>query len=196
MNRYQAPVISASTYLQYAPEDMRPWSRYAELKIQAQEKLLDASDLAGSNFVDFVLYDNFGGKRRGKFVDELLNSIESGSTLDATPGSQILNLTHLDDLADGLMTQMILMLTKSSIPDEKVMELKSSYNRTLREIVDDINETIDVPLNVNWGNLPYREKEVFEPWNTGLNSPDWWNPKSGFIPWVAALNSKRLQRRP
>lgn len=195
MTRYQTPVISASTYLQYAPEDMRPWSRYAELKIQAQEKLLDASDLAGSSFVDFVLYDNFGGRRRGKFVDELIDSMESGSTLDATPGRQILNLTHLDDLADGLMKQMFMMLNMSSLPGERVMELKSSYTRTLREIVDDINETIGVLLNVNWGKLPYRGKEVFEPWGTGLNAPDWWNPKSGFISWVAALYSKRLQQR-
>jgi hypothetical protein len=87
------------------------------------------------------------------------------------------------------------MLSESP-SDQKVMELKSSYNRTLRGIVDDINEMLDVSLNVNWGGLPYREKEVFEPWNTGLTTPEWWNPKSGFITWVAALNLNSLQRRP
>ena len=195
ITRYQTPVISASTYLQYAPEDMRPWSRYADLKRQAQERLLDVSVVAASNFADFVLYDNFGGRRRGKFVDELLNSIESGSPLAATPGWQVLNLTHLDDLADGLLRQICMMLSEST-SNQKVMELKSSYNRTLRGLVDDINEMLEVSLNVNWGSLPYREKEVFEPWNTGLTAPEWWNPKFGFITWVAALNLNSLQRKP
>jgi nucleoside-diphosphate-sugar epimerase len=176
-------VISASTYFQYCPHELQPWSHYSELKIRAKEIIQNVADSCGTSFTDFVLYDNFGGLNRNKFVDLLEQSILSGSRLDCTNGEQVLNLTHVDDLADALVSEVEEMI---QFEDQRshTYELKSNFTANLRELVRISERASGRRASINWGTIPYREREVFELWETGLNSPNNWSPKIDFATYI------------
>ena len=193
ISKHQVGLISASTYLQYAPDPFRPWSKYADFKQQAQLQLFEECGKTGTNFVDFVLYDNYGGRSRGKFIDQLLNSLEDESSLDATPGAQILNLTHINDVADGFLLQIKLTL-ESGLNSQKIFELKSNYTKSLRDIVLDVQSYTGLHPSVNWGAIPYRDHEVFEHWNNDLEVPNWWTPKIDFPTWLQARQNSNPLR--
>jgi nucleoside-diphosphate-sugar epimerase len=188
ISKHQIGLISASTYLQYAPDSFHPWSRYADFKQQAQMELFEECSKTNTNFIDFVLYDNYGGRSRGKFLDQLLDSLEDKSPLDATPGAQILNLTHINDIAEGFLSQIKRTL-ESGQSSQRIFELKSNYTKTLKDIVFDVQSYTGLKPSVNWGAIPYRDHEVFEHWDNNLVVPKWWTPKIDFPTWVQGRQS-------
>ena len=176
MTTYGTPVISASTYFQYCPSELAPWSAYADLKRRAQESFLNCSSLSGSYFSDFVLYDNYGGKRKSKFLDLAIRSTQQQEPLKATPGDSIINLCHIENIADQIVAEVNQAL-KSDATKGDVYELRSSFTYSLRSISDFIKNTVGVEPNIEWGALAYRDKEVFSLWDTGLRAPTNWYPE-------------------
>ncbi len=163
---YSVPVISFSSYFQYPPLRLRPWSAYSLLKDQGIEILRNSSN----NFIEITLGDNYGGKRRDKFFDVALLSNLQGTQLDANPGDSLLNLLHLSDICRGI-DQIISNL--SSFSGHHHFELRSQCSQTLREIVSIIDSERGNETKVNWGAIPYREKEVFEDWKCGEALEGW-----------------------
>lgn len=169
------PVVSASTYFQYCPKNLNPWSEYALLKSKAQELLLNFSEKYSFGFTDFVLFDNYGGDRKSKFFDLALESSMSNLPLQATEGEQIVNLTHIKDHATAFVEESVrLVLTRSN--SSNIYQIKSTDTYTLRNLVSFIEGISGKKLNISWGVIPYREREVFEIWNTGLENPPSWMP--------------------
>ena len=154
---YSVPVISFSSYFQYPPLRLRPWSAYSLLKDQSIEILRNSS----SNFIELTLGDNYGGTRRDKFFDVALLSNLQGTQLDANPGGSLLNLLHVSDICRGI-DQIISNL--SSFSGHHHFEIRSQSSQTLREIVSLIDSERGIETRVSWGAIPYREKEVFEDW--------------------------------
>ncbi len=191
VQKHGTPVISASTYFQYAPENMRPWSKYAEFKHRAQQEMVDCCTKEQTHFTDFVLFDNYGGRLRGKFIDRIIESLISGESIEATQGNQLINLSHIDDLARAFIEEMNKTL-RIKKPELSIYSLKSDYTRTLREVVADIQEAIARRIDVSWGSIPYREKEVFHDWEIGLSNPPEWCPTIKFTTWVRDLPYGKL----
>lgn len=176
-------VISASTYFQYAPEEFRPWSAYADMKSQAQEEFINSSKKNSNQFTDFVMFDNYGGKSRGKFLDRVVESIRTGEEVAATGGEQLINLTHLDDISLAFQNEINRMLNGSESA-QNVHLLKSSYTRTLKKVVEDIQKITNQRANIGWGKIPYREREVLFEWVINLSPPPEWFPKIDFFSWI------------
>lgn len=176
-------VISASTYFQYCPNELRPWSRYSALKTEAKIVIESAATRQGANFTDFVLYDNYGGLNRNKFVDLLEQSLLSGHEIDCTDGQQVLNLTHVSDLALALVLEVI-ELSEAKHTGLHTYELRSDFTVSLRELVQKAELASGRRANVNWGAIPYRDREVFELWQTGFSNPPNWQPRLNFETYV------------
>lgn len=176
-------VISASTYFQYCPSELQPWSKYSEIKNTAKEMIEITAKNHQTNFSDFVLYDNFGGINRNKFVDLVEQSLFSGNQMDCTNGEQVLNLTHVDDLVEAFISELVRM-SQGEKNGCRSYELKSNFTMNLREIVRKAELASGRYVSVNWGAIPYREREVFELWETGLPSPGNWNPQIDFETYI------------
>ena len=74
-------------------------------------------------------------------------------------------LVHAYDLAIQFAMEM-----KSGT---ETFALSSNQRHTLREVVQIFSEITKVNIQVEWGGLPYREREVMTPWNDFLNLPEW-----------------------
>ena len=186
-------VISASTYFQYCPNEYRPWSRYSELKTIAKEIIRNTAESCGTNFTDFVLYDNYGGLQRNKFVDLLERSLSNGEQIECTEGDQVLNLTHVSDLARAFVSE-VQEFVNSECKGSQTYELRSDFTVNLRDLVLKAESSSGRQASINWGSIPYREREVFELWETGFNCPSGWRPKIGFESYIEGRFTKETSK--
>jgi nucleoside-diphosphate-sugar epimerase len=182
-------VVSASTYFQYCPNEQRPWSHYSELKSAAKKIIGTTAELCGSNFTDFVMYDNFGGIPRNKFIDYLERSLFHGEQIDCTKGEQVLNLTHVRDLAAAFLSEVD-ELVKIHDRGSQTYELKSDFSVNLIDLVLKAERATGRRASINWGAIPYREREVFKLWETGFICPSGWTPQIEFEMYLKEKLSK------
>jgi nucleoside-diphosphate-sugar epimerase len=162
------PLISFATYFQFAPECLQPWSDYSQFKKEASA----IYSSMGSDWTEVVLRDNFGGSRRNKFLDRALEANYFGEELDATEGYSLINLIHVDDICDYLISLTTQVISGEHPTSERV-ELRSEKTYTLRELVALVDKYRNKTTKVKWGNLPYRTREVFESWESAPLPLSW-----------------------
>jgi nucleoside-diphosphate-sugar epimerase len=78
---WRAPIIGVSSYFQFAPQKLQPWSPYSEMKKKATEILKNSCQFSDSDFTEIVLHDNYGGQRKNKFLDVLIDSFKNGFSI-------------------------------------------------------------------------------------------------------------------
>ena len=170
---HNTPVIYFSTYLQYAPKNLQPWSEYSEFKSIAAKFFKHVSVSRSIPTTEIILYDNFGGKRKNKIFDLMLQAAIKSENLATSPGYSVVNLTHVKDIVRGIRESAIEILS----PKSKIVrsyQFKSAKSYTLRELELIISKTLNIDKFVNWGDVKYRSKEVFELWDCA-ESPGFWS---------------------
>jgi len=182
----QVPLISASTYFQFSPEALTPWSDYAQYKNKAREILIAAATLNEFAFTDFILFDNYGGERKNKFFDLAIESLTTGVKLPATCGEQIVNLTYVGDIVDAMIQELDSLLAIPSAT-RNTYELRSGETYSLKNLAMLIESTSGRSLNIDWCAIPYREREVFDLWSTGFGTPPTWIQKWNIPRYVNSL---------
>jgi len=184
----RAPVIYFSTYFQYPPEELKPWSEYSGFKSAATSVYKTISSTYGIPTTEIVLYDNFGGERKNKIFDLMLSAAIGDETINATDGNSQLNLTHISDIVEGVVAlAQKLLQGESSI--SRTYQLKSSNTLSLREVDALISETLEVKTKVNWGALRYRDKEVFKIWDCA-EVPTFWSAKKSLKQYILEEKKK------
>lgn len=169
---WNAPIVGISSYFQFAPKMFQPWSEYSEMKKKASDILRQSCATVQKDFTELVLHDNFGGGRKTKFLDILVDSYRSGNKLQATPGFSILNLVSILNLSQGISNVIESMLMNPT-SGSTIYGIHSRRSWTLRALDQHISQITGLKSNVQWGALPYREKEVFEEWEK-QNLPASW----------------------
>jgi dTDP-4-dehydrorhamnose reductase len=160
------PIVYFSSYLQYLPRNLQPWSVYTEMKSEATEIIKKYGNEKKTTALEITLYDNYGGKRKNKFFDLALDSIINNVTLNATKGETVVNLTHIYDIVQNLelfVDRNYYSFNKNSHLSYS-MQTNDTYN--LKDLVIYINKVSKKQVQVEWGALPYRSKEVFQYYNT------------------------------
>ena len=57
--------------------------------------------------------------------------------------------------------------------NNKCYALKAKERYTLRELASIFEDVTGKKLNIKWGALPYRRREVMVPWKNGEIVPEW-----------------------
>jgi hypothetical protein len=173
--KWKAKIIQTSSYFQYCPKAMRPWSRYAEFKSKALRIFEESCKLNKTALTNFIIYDIYGGKNKNKFLDLLIESTSTGNTLQATPGEQVINLTDISNIVSAIVFECSL----TNIDRPKLIvnyDLRSNFTTTLLNLSQLVSTVLQVEPNVAWGSKPYRSKEVFNLWKSEFDPPDYWKP--------------------
>ena len=128
------------------------------------------SQQQGNSLRYIYLYDTYGlNLKRQKFIDQIITSIINNQALYATPGEQVMNITSISDVVNGLV-QSMKTLNSGAVIEE--FQIKSVETLTLIEIADQIQIGMNKILNIHWGAKPYRQREVFELWNCAPDIPN------------------------
>lgn len=171
--------INTGTFWQhYENRVYSPVNLYAATK-QAFESVakyyMETSEII---FVTLKLNDTYGpDDTRPKIFNLWKKAAESGETLDMSPGEQIIDITYIDDVVDAYM-RMIELLENDTTKTFKGKSFAVSSGRPvkLKDLAEIFTKVTNKKLNINWGERPYREREVMIPWNKGENVPGW-SPK-------------------
>jgi len=162
LSNFSCPIIYFSSYLQYLPDEMQPWSDYTIIKSKATEIFNTYGKDRRTVTLELVLYDNYGGRRKDKFFDLAIDSAMKQTNLQATRGETVVNLTHVFDIVKSLESSIISDLFNSINHTNHSYSIFSADLHSLKHLVDLIEEVLKVRVPVKWGAIPYRGKEVFE----------------------------------
>ena len=165
LSNLSCPIIYFSSYLQYLPDEMQPWSDYTIIKSNATEIFNSYGKDRRTVTLELVLYDNYGGRRKDKFFDLAIDSAIKHTDLQATRGETVVNLTYVFDIVKSLESIIASDLFNSINNINHSYSIYSADSHSLKNLVDLIEEVLKVRVPVKWGAIPYRKKELFEFYN-------------------------------
>jgi nucleoside-diphosphate-sugar epimerase len=163
--------INTGTYWQFDENSAySPNTVYAATKQAFQDILHFYRSRQQLASVTLILYDTFGeGDTRPKLWHRL-TSAEPGASFALSPGDQTIHLVHIDDTVSAFLRAAELLHDRQ--PLDAVYSVCSSTPATLRDLVEELNATGNLGLNLQWGKLPYWEGQVAQPW-VGEQLPGW-----------------------
>lgn len=143
---------------QYCPVNL-----YAATKQAFMDIAKFYSETSNIRICTLKLCDTYGpNDTRRKIYSLLEEYAKSGEVLCMSPGEQKLDIIHVDDVVFGFIQLMNLLNSKKDLLSEYV--LTSGRQISLRELVTEYENSHAVKLNIEWGALPYREREVMVPY--------------------------------
>lgn len=147
-----------------------PVCLYAATK-QAFEALVDfyvqAEDFRA---ITLRLFDTYGADDpRPKLFHLLRKTAASGETLRMSPGEQLIDLVHVDDVVTAFKVADAALDAGGG---HRVYGVSSGAPIALRELVARFCSLTGARVDVEWGGRPYRAREVMTPWQ-GDVLPGW-----------------------
>ena len=167
-------LINTGTFWQhYENAAYDPVCLYAATK-QAFQDIIDYYVRARAlQCITLQLFDTYGpGDLRPKLFAHLEKSAREESELQMSPGFQLLDLVHVDDVVEAYLVALR-RLTDGVISEHEVFSVSSGCPLPLREVVACFERAGGRPLAIRWGARPYREREVMSPWQKGRRLPGW-----------------------
>jgi len=142
-----------------------PVNLYAATK-QAFEDIgrfyANAHDL---RFCTLKLCDTCGpNDTRNKIFNLWEKIAKSGETLDMSPGAQLIDIVHVDQVVQSYV-RLIAGLNSKGLNGENCESYYVSSNQkiSLKNLALEYERTNRVKLNINWGGRAYRRREVMTP---------------------------------
>ena len=156
----------------YDADAYRPVNLYAATK-QAFETICSYYvETAELRVTTLRLFDSYGpGDGRRKLLRLWLETLETGQPLRMSPGDQVVDLVHVDDICRAFVHAAERMTAWDHAGSE-VYAVSGGERVTLREAAGILASVAGKPLAVEFGALAYREREVMHPWE-GPALPGW-----------------------
>ena len=182
-------IVNTGTFWQhYENREYAPTCLYAATK-QAFEAILQYYvDAKAFKAITLKLFDSYGpNDPRPKLFNLLKEASTSKKPLLMSPGEQLIDLVYIDDVIEAFI------LAANRLLEEKVdgherYAVSSGKPVKLKELVHLYEQVANVPIFIQWGGKPYREREVMLPWSQGVPLPSW-KPKVSLLDGIkAAIN--------
>jgi len=166
-------VNTGTSWQHYQDKEYCPVNLYAATK-DAFERLItyyvDAHDFKINTL---KLFDTYGpGDKRKKIFYLLRNAARSGQAINMSPGEQKINLVYGEDVAEAYILAGKSLIEYPEASNE-TYGIAGKQSISLRELVKVYCEVTNLCINVKWGALPYRTREMMIPWSKFKPVPHW-----------------------
>lgn len=151
-----------------------PVNLYAATKQALEDVGRYYANVHGLRFCTLKLSDTYGpNDTRYKIFNLWERIAKSGETLDMSPGDQLIDIVHVDRVVESYV-RLIQALNAGVINGENCDSYFVSSNQkiSLKELAWEYEQTNQVKLNINWGGLSYRKREVMTPACVGRRIDD------------------------
>ncbi len=170
----KSALVHLGSYLEHGPDGrISPNSLYAATKVAAEvlvEYYAERHGLRALTIKPSVIYG--ASEKRLRLVRILVQAALSGQTLDLSPGEQMLDLVHVDDVVRCLFHAAEQLMDQPR-PGHAAYFALGGTVLTIRELVTRIENVADRPIAVAWGGVPYKTSEVMRPFVSGKTLPGW-----------------------
>lgn len=180
-------VNTASFWQHYEQAVYRPTNLYAASKQAFEDVLAHYVERGEVAAASLVLYDNYGpGDPRPKIVRLLVEAALAGTPLETTAGEQVVDLTHIDDVASAYVAA-VLALAADPTPAAHRWFVSGERLRLadLAMLVDQVTGARSATL----GSRPYRPREIFVPIPPGERVPEW-RPSVRLVDEIVAMAAR------
>jgi nucleoside-diphosphate-sugar epimerase len=160
-------VLNASTYIQnFEGVDGRTVDTYGAAKQNLTRFLMDESEKLGFKTLDLYLFTIYGhGDRPSHLVPSLISAAKKGEGISLSPGHQLMNLMHVEDVVRNFTKAIF---TKDQFSYRRHFVWQEHYF-TVRSLVSSIESIAHVNIDCLWGERPYAGHEMFEPWKIPMS---------------------------
>lgn len=149
-----------------------PINLYAATKQAFQDIAQFYADTTDLSVMTLELFNTYGPEdTRDKVFNLWYKAIKNQTTLDMSPGEQIIDTSYIDDVVSGFKIAAKIACAKKQIGS--VFALTSPERMTLKELSGVFADTLNAKLNINFGALPYRERETMVPMEKTPTLPGW-----------------------
>lgn len=166
-------INTGTSWQHYLNEEYNPVCLYAATKKAFEDLSKYYQEAHGLKVLTLKLFDTYGpGDPRPKLVSLLLKTAQKGEVLGMSPGEQILDLVHVDDVVDAFVRALSL-IQQDDFENGSCFAVSSNERLTLKRLVALVEELYGKKLTIEFGKRPYRYREVLEPWNAFQLLPGW-----------------------
>jgi CDP-paratose synthetase len=153
--------INTGTFAEYHMRDGKktPAYLYAATKTAFCSIIDYYQAVIGYRVFNIILYTVYGGTHSAKkLIDYIFESLDQSKSVNMTPGEQVLDFIHIDDVVDFYKTLL-----------SNLGNFKNNYNEihigngdgiTPKRIAGLMETITGKKTNINWGGLPYRPNDT------------------------------------
>ncbi len=153
---------------QYSPANL-----YAATKQAFEIMVQFYTETSAIRFVTIELADTYGpGDTRPKIFSLWSKIGKTGEKMDMSPGEQLIDMSHIDDVAEGFVRMVTLLGSEVKLTSD-LYSICAARKVTLRELALIFEKQSGMKLNIDWGKNPYRTREVLVPYSKGEPIPGW-----------------------
>ena len=165
-------VNTGTSWQYFHDQSFRPVNLYASTKQAFEDILAYYADAVGVRVITLSLFDSYGpADSREKLLRLLMDCLQTGQPLQMSPGDQIIDLVHVDDLCAAFLHAGSLV-TNPGAPAMSSYAISGEERMTLRQLVAVLEQEAGVHMNIKFGVRPYRPREIMKPWS-GQAMPGW-----------------------
>lgn len=168
--------INTGTFWQnYNNNDYNPVNLYAATKEAFENIAKFYTQTSNLIFTTIKLNDTFGPNDfRPKIFNLWDKYSKSGEVLAMSEGEQIIDISYIEDVVYAFKTMIDNLENEKKIKYNNSCYVVSSNQRmTLKELANLFKKTTSRRLLINWGDRPYRSREVMKPYESGTLVPNW-----------------------
>lgn len=152
--------VNTGTFAEYYKGDdtFDPAYLYAATKTASRSFLDYYSKVYNFKQATLVPYTIYGGNdTQKKVIDYIYDSIDSDIPVDMSPGEQVLDFIHIDDV---IAFYLVLIDKFNEFPEKSNYKLGTGIGHTLKEVSKIIENKTGKKTNINWGGKEYRKSDI------------------------------------
>lgn len=158
-------INTGTSWQHYNDTDYSPVNLYAATKQAFQDILQFYVEAKGLKVITLKLFDTFGPyDNRPKLMNLLRETCATGTTLDMSPGEQIIDMVHIDHVVSAYL-KAAERLMQDKVNGHEIYGVSSERPQKLKDFVLFLEREWGCEIPVRWGARPYREREVMKPWS-------------------------------
>jgi nucleoside-diphosphate-sugar epimerase len=165
-------VNTGTAWQHYRTDGYNPVNLYAATKQACMDLLQYHHDARGLSVITLKLFDTYGeGDKRRKLVQLLIDAALSGEPLGMSPGEQIVDLTHVDDVVEAFVVAAQRLVAAPQPLSESFSLTGERFS--VRDLASVVGASAGRPMNIEFGAREYRAREVMAPVDAADTLPGW-----------------------
>lgn len=173
-------INTGTSWQHYQTRSYRPVNLYAATKQSFEDILAYYADARAISYVTLKLFDTYGpGDGRRKIVNILADAAKAESVIGLSPGEQVVDFTHVEDVVDAFIHANELLDKKEGVANKAYF--LSGERFTLRQLVGNVAAVMGTNVPVDFGARPYRMREVMAPVDAADEALPGWLPRRTFL---------------
>jgi nucleoside-diphosphate-sugar epimerase len=171
-NQVKHLINTSTSWQHYENAEYNPVNLYAATKQAFEDILAYYIEAHGFKVITLSLFDTYGpNDPRAKLVSLLWRTAVTQKPLAMSPGEQLIDLVHIDDVMSAYTIAANTSLIQET--SHTCYGISSGRPRRLIDLVALFERVTKLSLPITFGGRPYRDREVMQSWQDYASLPGW-----------------------